>query len=509
MRKVHWWRHPEKPGGNFGDELNDYILRVLGIDFTRTPPSEADLVLVGSVLEHLPSSGWTGTVCGAGQLFEGSRVDLTQATVLALRGKLTAERVTGDLSGTVLGDPALLVPQGVRQFPAQYDLGIVPHWSDDTLAQRFPYGRVINPNDPPTKVITQIAQCKRIISSSLHGIIVADAYGIPRQAELFPNAVAEGGDFKYRDYASIYDDHPHFGEMWTAPQDIVQRVQQDLKRVLNVLAGKVEDVVDDVVDVVDDVVDDVEDFFHQHHRHPQISLLVPFRDNGEHRTRVWKWLRKYWVSHLHSVEVVLGRDDGFPFSKAAAVNEAASRAKGRIFVILDADAYMDSRALQDCANQIDTAVRAGQRLAEAQVERVAQPVVFAEGVGIVLGTFAPGPDNHVLRFERLGLRAPGEEAIAEGSGLPVDVALDAEDIVGEVEVREGEELVEIEGATVEVGSRDVHVEGELVSDRLAHVGFVQIAGAVDDLRDLLRVFLRRIKLDHSDLRKSRFLAASI
>ena len=373
QRRVHWWRGKDKPL-NFGDELNEFVLRVLGVDFTKTEPSKADLVLIGSVLEHLPRQGWTGTVAGAGQLFEGTRIDLSDAEVLALRGKLTAERVRGldPDRPPVLGDPALLVPQWVRQYPAQWELGIVPHWSDTTLAERFPYGHLISPNGPPTSVISKIAQCRRIISSSLHGIIVADAYGIPRQAELFPNADAEGGDYKYRDYASIYPDgDPHFGEMWTAPADVVRRTQRDLRRALDSgLLGKVEHVIEEVVDVVEDAVDVVEDavegWFHRHHHHhkpaPQISLLVPFRDNGEHRTRVWTWLRQYWEANLGSVEVVLGHDEGFPFSKAVAVNDAASRARGRVFVILDADAYMDARVLQACVDAIDAAVSAGRRL---------------------------------------------------------------------------------------------------------------------------------------------------
>lgn len=371
-RKAHWWRHSEGKL-NYGDELNEYVLKVLGVEHEKADPADADLVVIGSVLEHL-TENWTGTVAGAGQLFEHSRVDLSQATVLALRGKLTRERVRlGEGAGEpVLGDPALLVPHWIRQFPAQYDLGVVPHWSDTTLAERFPYAHVINPNDPPTKVITQIAQCKRIISSSLHGIIIADAYGIPRQAELFPNAHAEGGDFKFRDYASIYDDHPHFGEMWTAPRDVVLRVQRELRRVLHVLAGKVGDFFDEVEDAVEDVVHDVEDWFHHLHHHPdehhpdhhtpQVSLLVPFRDNGEHRTRSWRWLREYWKTHLPSAEIILGSDVQFPFSKAAAVNEAAERARGRVFVILDADAYMDATVLQSCIDQIDNAVKAGRRL---------------------------------------------------------------------------------------------------------------------------------------------------
>jgi hypothetical protein len=97
-------------------------------------------------------------------------------------------------------------------------------------------------------------------------------------------------------------------------------------------------------------------------RRPQISLLVPFRDNGEQRTAAWHWLRRFWSAHLLSAEVVVGHDSGLPFSKAVAVNDAAKRAKGRIFVILDADAYMMPAVIQQCADNIDKAAAAKKRL---------------------------------------------------------------------------------------------------------------------------------------------------
>lgn len=332
MTLAYWWR--AKP--NFGDELTHWLLDGLGVSHRWAAAAESDLVVTGSVLEHLPAN-WTGTVVGAGQLRPESAIDLSAANVLALRGKLTAGRVNGVADDVVLGDPGLLVSHLVPRAEPRYDLGIVPHWSDKDLARRFGrYGRVIDPAGPPEQVIAEIASCRSIISSSLHGLIVADAYGIPRRAELFEQAAREGGDWKFRDYASVFDGDPHFGHAWQAPADIVRRIQQDLLRVFT-------------------------EWLHRRER-PQISLLVPFRDDGEHRTRVWQWLKRYWADNLRSVEIVEGHDDGTPFSKAVAVNDAASRARGRVFVVLDADAYMDAQAVQNCADRIEAAVAAGQRM---------------------------------------------------------------------------------------------------------------------------------------------------
>lgn len=99
-----------------------------------------------------------------------------------------------------------------------------------------------------------------------------------------------------------------------------------------------------------------------HRRRPQISLLVPFRADDEGRLRNWLWLKSFWRYHLPEAELVMGRDKKYPFSKTAAVNYAAKRAKGRIFVIMDADAYIDPRFIMEAVSRIERAERHGHRL---------------------------------------------------------------------------------------------------------------------------------------------------
>lgn len=353
--KIYWWRpEPDYPRSadaaislrgprirNFGDELTHLIMKKMGHTYEWASPCASELVITGSILEHLPDHHWAGTVCGAGKLYEDSRIHLSDARVIALRGKLTLAGCRGVKGTPVLGDPGLLVPRWIRQPVAKYDLGVLPHWNDRHLRHRFSYGHFIDPLWPPEKVIEEIASCRRLVTSSLHGMIVADAYGIPRQIEQDERAHEHGGDFKFRDYASVYDEHPHFGHMWTPPRERVERIQNDLYQALQIATGI--------------------DLGEPDRLHPQVSLLVPFRDDGEHRGRVWRWLRKYWRERFPTAEIIQGWDDGTPFSKAAAVNRAASIARGRIFVVLDADAYLHPAVLQNCANQIDEALHNGGR----------------------------------------------------------------------------------------------------------------------------------------------------
>jgi len=85
------------------------------------------------------------------------------------------------------------------------------------------------------------------------------------------------------------------------------------------------------------------------------SILVPFRGDGGQRDRVWSWLSAFYTAHLRDTEIVIGQDDGTPFSKSCAVNDAAARAQGDVFVILDADAYIDPTVLRTCAAAIQEA----------------------------------------------------------------------------------------------------------------------------------------------------------
>lgn len=100
-----------------------------------------------------------------------------------------------------------------------------------------------------------------------------------------------------------------------------------------------------------------------------ISILVPFHcsDENNQRAENWRWLRKYWKCHLPGAQIVEGEDwhaflHDAPFSKSAAVNNAAKKATGDIFVIVDADGYIEADAVLEAAKRIREARKRGHRL---------------------------------------------------------------------------------------------------------------------------------------------------
>jgi pyruvyltransferase len=197
--KAYWWTGaPYKATSNFGDCLTPLLLEhFTGQTVEWAKPRDAEWIAVGSIATHIPKD-WDGVVWGAGKMRRRDKIDLSKAKVLALRGELTAKDsgATGDY---VLGDPGLLVSllPGLKRT-GEHPVGIVPHWQDRWLSWRQ-RGMTINPQGDPMTVIRQIASCSRIVSSSLHGIIVADAFGIERRWERAANAT----EFKFRDYMSV------------------------------------------------------------------------------------------------------------------------------------------------------------------------------------------------------------------------------------------------------------------------------------------------------------------
>lgn len=189
---------------NFGDGLTPWLLQRAGVIPTLAASTDADFVGVGSILEMLPGD-FSGTVWGSG-LLHGEPLSLPRANFVAVRGELTRDLVSaGDVA---LGDPGVLVSRFMRRPSVRWEVGIVPHHihEDDPLWARLASSpdrrvHVIDVRRGPTAVLRDIASCGAILSTSLHGLITADAFGIPavwarREPDLW------GGRFKFDDYES-------------------------------------------------------------------------------------------------------------------------------------------------------------------------------------------------------------------------------------------------------------------------------------------------------------------
>ena len=64
--------------------------------------------------------------------------------------------------------------------------------------------RIVDVSESPRRVAEAISSCAAVVSSSLHGVIVADSFAIPAAWTTFQPAL-EGGDFKFRDHDAAMD----------------------------------------------------------------------------------------------------------------------------------------------------------------------------------------------------------------------------------------------------------------------------------------------------------------
>jgi len=223
MTTAFWWKGKK----NFGDQLTPLLLsRFAGIEVEWAPVVNADILCVGSILEAV-TPHYTGIVAGSGMLFENTDVipRTFNATVLGARGPLSS----GGRRDIVIGDPGLLSDELVS-VKKEYDLGIVPHWSDHHLETQFTkYNpRIIRPEGDPLEVIAEIGRCQKIVSSSLHGIIVADSFAIPRRIEYSTTLDKEGGLFKFRDYSASLGMELVLGKTQQAPRYWIEDMQHEL-----------------------------------------------------------------------------------------------------------------------------------------------------------------------------------------------------------------------------------------------------------------------------------------
>lgn len=244
-RKINlFWCQYNEGHGNFGDELNPYLIKKLsGKKVSRVDPYEFSanywsalksivykivrgnvgdifklpewntifkrkiVFSIGSILNSYKTNNIT--VWGSGIISKND--EIYPADFLAVRGKYSQKRLgeLGYKAPEIIGDPALLLPLVLSPSGnKKYQLTIIPHfihYEKLRLKYKGTGVLVINLLDEIEKIIKEITSSELTLSTSLHGIIVSHAYKIPSLWVKFED-VAEikltGDDIKFQDYFS-------------------------------------------------------------------------------------------------------------------------------------------------------------------------------------------------------------------------------------------------------------------------------------------------------------------
>lgn len=202
--KAYWY--PKKD--NVGDTLTPHIFNhfLPDVPVEYVPASTQGKVLgVGSIMRLIQPGD---TIFGSGVISESDKLpNAAQCRFLAVRGPLTREILMkfGAVVPEIYGDPALLLPIMYHpEIKKTHAIGIVPHYVDkEFVLKKYAFAsgfnKFIDVALPWESFVDEILSCEKIISSSLHGIIIAEAYGIPAEwAEYSERVIGKG--FKFRDY---------------------------------------------------------------------------------------------------------------------------------------------------------------------------------------------------------------------------------------------------------------------------------------------------------------------
>lgn len=202
---------------NIGDALSAVMVALLsGRDIERIPAKSNSLRMacVGTIGHGFSggavwfwgtgASPWKNPSAPRHELQPFSVADEKGFVVTATRGPLSEHLLTGKPEGTigVYGDPVWLLPRFYAPAPAKkWKLGVIVHLSEltdrDTETHVKPDLRryhvpealtdhihLINTVTPISMTsikdkIDEILACERIVSTSLHGMVFAESYGIP------------------------------------------------------------------------------------------------------------------------------------------------------------------------------------------------------------------------------------------------------------------------------------------------------------------------------------------
>lgn len=184
-RNMFWsWYEPR----NFGDWIGPYLFEritkktphFLGVGGQRYAPF---YITAGSILRHIQVEDraiiWGSGIITAEETFARPR------QTFAVRGPRSQRRLRelGFPVPDVMGDPGILLPLHYQPSTARVSnrIGIVPHYIDLDHVRSLAADdvHVIDVTLPVEKVVDEIATCTFTLSSSLHGLIVSHAYGVP------------------------------------------------------------------------------------------------------------------------------------------------------------------------------------------------------------------------------------------------------------------------------------------------------------------------------------------
>jgi len=191
--------------GNFGDEMSPLLIeKMTGRQvINSTATREVSLIAIGSYIQMARDND---IIWGSGVRTINQPCNYKNLNVRAVRGPITKKYLESKNIEvpTIFGDPALLFPYyfDIQENTDYLDkIGLIPHYTSLDFYKNLKLSsniKIISPLEDPITVLSNIKSCNYIISSSLHGLIMADCFNKPN-FWLYDKKLNEG-TLKFEDY---------------------------------------------------------------------------------------------------------------------------------------------------------------------------------------------------------------------------------------------------------------------------------------------------------------------
>lgn len=208
---------------NFGDLIGPWLASKLTgksvVNIRNRNSSTGAIYGVGSIINSITKDHKNSRIWGSG-LITDARIEKVMANlkeasvekITSVRGKVTAKylRDYGFNVPEIYGDPALIFSD--LYTPKKTDVTgkkvIVPHYIHYKLFKNLDLQdyHIVNVKDDVTDVIDQIAGASSVISTSMHGLILAQSYQVPwLHLHILDDLKLVGDDFKFKDFFTTLD----------------------------------------------------------------------------------------------------------------------------------------------------------------------------------------------------------------------------------------------------------------------------------------------------------------
>ncbi len=191
---------------NWGDALSPHLIKLISGRNARYEenPYCWKYFVIGSILDRADQHS---IIWGSGMIAPEALPKHEPSAIHAVRGPLTRSRLisSGIACPEVYGDPALILPFYYNpNRKLKWKVGVIPHYTDKS----HPWIESIKNQDGVHIIdiysgihdfVDEVVSCEFILSSSLHGLICADAYQIPNR-RITLNGDIIGSNFKFNDY---------------------------------------------------------------------------------------------------------------------------------------------------------------------------------------------------------------------------------------------------------------------------------------------------------------------